>query len=86
MSNTANQGAASRRDSNRVPGPFQGRRLGALNVDIHIHDLSVGGCLIQSFHEVPVGRQMQLEIELPEEGTVKLNAESVMCGPITGLP
>jgi len=67
----------SRRTTRRVPGPFAGRRLGALSVDVHIHDLSTGGCLIQSFHDVPVGRRMKLEIDLPHEGPIQLDAESV---------
>jgi PilZ domain len=77
--------AVSRRSNQRVPGPFEGRRLGALSVDIRIHDLSVGGCLIQSFHDVPIGRRMTLEIDLPEEGTVKLDAESVNTRPDYGF-
>ena len=79
------QGDDPRRKSRRVPGPFEGRRLGALTVDLNIHDLSVGGCLIQSFHEVPVGRRMTLEIDLPVEGTVQLAAESVNTRPDYGL-
>ena len=75
----------SRRSTRRVPGPFEGRRLGALSVVVHIHDLSAGGCLIQSFHDVPVGRQMKLEIDLPYEGTVRLNAESVNTRPDYGF-
>jgi hypothetical protein len=75
----------SRRSTRRVPGPFEGRRLGALSVVVHIHDLSAGGCLIQSFHDVPVGRRMQLEIDLPYEGTVRLNAESVNTRPDYGF-
>ena len=61
----------------RVPGPFEGRIIGESTVDIRIHALSVVGCLIQSAHHVPVGRQMTIEIDLPYEGTVTLEAESV---------
>jgi hypothetical protein len=50
--------------------------VGALSVPIHIHDLSVGGCLVQSFHEVSPGRRMTLEIELPGEGWMTLQAEA----------
>ena len=86
MSNAS--GAAGddpRRKSRRVPGPFTGRRLGPLTVDVHIHDLSVGGCLIQSFHEVAVGRRMQLEIDLPDEGAVTVSAECVNTRPDYGF-
>jgi len=65
------------RRSPRVSGPFDGRRVGALTVELRIHNLSVGGCLIQSFHDVPLGRRMTLELDLPEEGSVTLMAETV---------
>src|SRR5262245_65149858 len=35
----------------RVNGPFEARRLGALEVPLRIHDMSIGGCLIESYHE-----------------------------------
>jgi hypothetical protein len=41
----------TRREHQRVPGPFEGRRVSVLPIAIRIHDLSVGGCLIESFHE-----------------------------------
>jgi hypothetical protein len=61
----------------RVPGPFEGRRLSALPVPIRIHDLSVGGCLIESFHEQPPGRRMTLEIDLPFVGLLAIEGESL---------
>jgi hypothetical protein len=85
MSTSSRHSGKSRRNTRRVPGPFVGRRLGALSVDVHIHDLSAGGCLIQSFHDVPVGRRMKLEIDLPYEGTVQLSAESVNTRPDYGF-
>ena len=65
------------RKHRRVSGPFEGRRLSALPVAIRIHDLSVGGCLIESFHEQPSGRRMTLEIELPFAGSLTVEAESL---------
>jgi hypothetical protein len=85
MSMPSQKSKPSRRNTRRVPGPFEGRRLGALSVDVHIHDLSAGGCLIQSFHDVPVGRRMKLEIDLPYEGRVQLSAESVNTRPDYGF-
>jgi hypothetical protein len=85
MSTSSRQSRKSRRTTRRVPGPFVGRRLGALSVDVHIHDLSAGGCLIQSFHDVPVGRRMKLEIDLPHEGRIELDAESVNTRPDYGF-
>jgi hypothetical protein len=73
----ASDGKGSSRRAHRVPGPFLGRRIGESTVDIRIHALSVVGCLIQSAHDLPVGRQMTIEIDLPYEGTVTLVAESV---------
>jgi len=46
-------------------------------VPIRIHDLSVGGCLIESFHEQPPGRLMTLEIDLPFIGWLTVQAESL---------
>jgi len=67
----------SRRLTPRVTGPFEGRRRGALTVDLRIHDLSVGGCLIESLYEVSPGRRMLLDIELPHEGCITVEAETL---------
>lgn len=69
----------------RINGPFQGRWRGALDFDLTIHDLSITGCLIESFHEMPAGRRMTIEIDLPDEGTVSVSAESVYSRPDFGF-
>ena len=70
----------------RVRGPYQGRRIGAINTNLTIHDLSLTGCLIESFHDVPIGVQMTLEIDLPSEGTiVRVVAETVNTRPDFGF-
>ena len=61
----------------RVDGPFDGRWVGLLTVPLRIYDLSMGGCLIQAYHEQPPGRRFTLEIELPDEGWIELEAESI---------
>ena len=61
----------------RVAGPFDGRWVGALTVPLRIHDLSMGGCLIQAYHEQAPGRRFTLEIELPHEGWIEVEAESI---------
>jgi hypothetical protein len=61
----------------RVAGPFEGRSLGAIELPLRIHDLSLGGCLIESYHEVSVGRRIQIEIDMPGEGWVALQAETL---------
>ena len=68
---------AAKRQDIRVAGPFDGRWVGALTVPLSIHDLSLGGCLIQAFHEQAPGRRFALEIELPYEGWMKFEAESI---------
>lgn len=74
-----------RRRAPRVAGPFDGRRLGALSVALHIHDLSVGGCLIESYYEASVGRRIQVEIELPYAGWIRLHAEILYTRPDYGF-
>ena len=41
--------------------------------------------MVQSAHDVPVGRQITIEIDLPYEGTVTLEAESVNTRPGYGF-
>ena len=78
------EGPKSRRRSPRVLGPFEGTRGAMLPVAIRIHDLSVGGCLIECFHEEPVGRRVQIALELPYEGWVTLEAEILYARPDYG--
>ena len=66
-----------RRKDMRVAGPFEGRWVGALTVPVHIHDLSLGGCLIHAYHEQVPGRRFTLEIDLPYRGSVTVEAESL---------
>lgn len=70
-------GPGARRKDLRVAGPFEGRWVGALTVPVHIHDLSLGGCLIQAFHEQSPGRRFTLEIDVPYHGWVTVEAESI---------
>ena len=61
----------------RIAGPFEGWWVRTLPVPVHIHDLSAGGCLVQSYHEDLPGRRLALEIDLPFHGRVSLEAETV---------
>jgi len=72
-----NDNPEGRRKDLRIPGPFDGCWVGALSVPVTIHDLSLGGCLIQAYHEQAPGRQFTLEIHLPYYGWVSVEAESV---------
>jgi|RhiMetdeSRZDD1v2_1073273.scaffolds.fasta_scaffold00514_12 PilZ domain-containing protein len=74
----------NRRLHKRVLGPFVGRRGTLLPVPVRVHDLSVGGGLIECFHEEQIGRRIALEIELPTEGWVTLTAEIVSIRPNYG--
>ena len=44
---------------------------------VRIYDLSLGGCLIQAHHVQAPGRRFILEIELPDEGWLQFQAESL---------
>jgi hypothetical protein len=67
----------NRRVSPRAPGPFDGRRVGILETPIKIFDLSVGGCFILSMHEQQPGVTMALRIDLPEQPTISVKAQSL---------
>ena len=66
-----------RRGHLRVPGPFDGKRVGAIETPVRIYDLSEGGCFITSFHETEKGRQFTLKIDLPFEGWISVKAETL---------
>lgn len=76
----------ARRQHLRVPGPFDGRWLGLIPVPIRIFDLSVGGCLVQTYHAQAPDRRLTLEIELPYEGWLQLEGQSLMMRGDDGFP
>jgi hypothetical protein len=67
----------SRRCSPRVTGPFDGRRIGTVTAPIRIHDLSIGGCLIESNDQVRLGLGIAIQIDLPGEGWISVDAETL---------
>jgi hypothetical protein len=75
-----------RRQYLRVPGPFDGRWLGLIAVPIRIFDLSVGGCLVQTYHAQAPDRRLTLEIELPYEGWLQLEGRSLKMRSDDGFP
>lgn len=86
MSTASGGRSGESRRAPRVPGPFDGRRIGESTIELRVHGLSVIGCLIQSGQDVPVGRQITIEIDLPyDEGTVRVDAESVNRRPGYGF-
>ena len=72
---------ADRRQHVRVPGPFDGWRIGVLPIPIQIYDLSQGGCFVNSLHEQKTGINLVLEIELPGEGRIKVKGETLYTKP-----
>jgi len=76
-SESASKGGVENRLDPRVPGPFEGRRVDLLSTPIRIHDLSRSGCLIQWYHDQTPGRRFTLEVELPEVGWLRFEAEPV---------
>jgi hypothetical protein len=73
----AGRGAVNRRAFPRAAGPFDGRRIGALETPIKIYDLSVGGCFINSMHEQQPGVTMVLKIDLPDQPSITVTAQSL---------
>jgi hypothetical protein len=69
--------AGCRRAHPRVAGPFDGRRVGALETPVQLFDLSLGGCFINSLHEQKIGIKLVLKIELPGEGWITVKAETL---------
>jgi len=74
--NGAKDGVENRSDP-RIAGPFEGHRVDLLTTPLRIHDLSRSGCLIQWYHEQTPGRRFTLEVNLPDVGWLRLEAEPV---------
>jgi len=67
----------SRRRELRVAGPFAARRVGPLPTPLRVHDLSIGGCLVECYYDPASGRRVTLQIDLPGEGWITLDAETL---------
>jgi hypothetical protein len=74
-----------RRQHTRVPGPFDGRRIGVLPTPVQIYDLSEGGCFVNSLNEQPPSVAIVLEIDLPEEGVIRVKGETLYAKPGFGF-
>jgi hypothetical protein len=61
----------------RVRGPFDGYHLGLPKTPVLIYDLNLGGGLVSFDGELPVGATLVLRIDLPHEGRITVNAETV---------
>ncbi len=65
----------------RVHGPFDGYHLGLPKTPILIYDLNLGGGLVSFSGEQPATAALVLRIDLPYEGRITVNAETVYCAP-----
>ena len=66
-----------RRKHQRIPGPFDGYRIGALETPVRLYDLSCGGCFIVAMHEQRPGVELTLRIDLPYVGPITVKAETL---------
>ena len=71
----ATESGRAGRKFERVHGPFDGWRLGKLEVAVRIYDLSLGGCFVNSTASHRIGTKLVLKIELPTEGHITVHAE-----------
>ena len=67
------EGERSRRRYERVTGPFDG----LLDGPVLIYDLNLGGCFVNSPHQSAGGTLSVLRINLPGEGWLAVNAETL---------
>ena len=61
----------------RVRGPFDGDHLDAPRTPVLIYDLNLGGGFVRFGDEQPTGATLTLKIDLPREGPITVNAETV---------
>jgi hypothetical protein len=72
---------ADRRQSSRIHGPFEGVRVGILDLPVSIYDLSAGGCFVNAKHDQHPGVEFDLRIQLPGEGWLRLEAKTLYPRP-----
>ena len=71
-----------RRKHVRILGPFDGSRPGLVDMPLHIYDLSVGGCFVNSIHQAPHrGQAFSIRIELPTGETLVAKGETAFVRP-----
>jgi hypothetical protein len=75
----------NRRQHHRISGPFDGKRLGPIETQVQIYDLSEGGCFVNSMQEQQVGREVELEIHLPSQGAIRVVGLTVYSRPDFGF-
>ena len=70
------EGARSRRRYERVTGPFNALIEG-LEGPVLVYDLNIGGGFINTPHQPVLGSTVALAIDLPNEGTISVNAQAL---------
>ncbi len=75
----------NRRRHVRVTGPFDGKRISLIDTPVQIYDLSEGGCFVNSMQEQKEGREVELEIDLPSEGPIRVMAQTLYSRPGFGF-
>src|SRR5438552_7382581 len=66
-----------RRQNERYAKPFDGLRIGPLDMPLSLFDLSRGGCFVNTMHEQSPGVQFTMKIDLPNVGWITLKAETL---------
>jgi hypothetical protein len=61
----------------RVRGPFDGDHLDAPRTPVLIYDLNLGGGFVNFGGDQPTRATLTLKIDLPREGPITVNAETV---------
>ena len=61
----------------RAPGPVDGYHLGSPETPVLIYDLNLGGGFVNFSDEQPAGATLTLSIDLPYDGRITVNAETV---------
>ena len=77
--------AINRRESDRIPGPFDAWRVGTLHTPVRIYDISLGGCFVNAMHDQMPGVIVTLEVELPGEASFELKAKTLYRRPGFGF-
>jgi hypothetical protein len=74
---TLAESTIDRRQHERIAGPFDGLRIGALETPLRIFDLSRGGCFVNAMHEQRPGIRFVMKIQLPHVGLLSFNVETL---------
>ena len=65
----------------RASGPFSGFHLGLRKTPIQVFNLNLGGGFISFTEEQPAGSTLVLTIDLPQEGRITVQAETIYRDP-----